>query len=111
MAQLLEAWTSHFQKLAQSQVQRNQPLEILHKHMTTFLSESFQEEETFLDVPLPEEEEVSHLLQKLKKSAGQEHLRYGGLTIVTWLTEFYYRTGADSSGSEIGYHHTSIKEW
>ena len=40
------------------------------------------------------EEDVSRLLQKrmkLKKSAGPddlttEHLRYGGLTIVTWLT-------------------------
>ena len=55
--------------------------------MTTLLT--LQREETFLDVPLTEEE-VSHLLQKLKKSADPDDVTaeyYGGLAIVTWVTE------------------------
>ena len=62
--------------------------------MTTLLSELFQKEETFLDVPFTGEE-ISRLLQKrmkLKKSAGpddltSEHRLYRGHTIVTWITE------------------------
>ena len=36
-AQLLEAWASHFQKLAQSQVHCNPPLDVLYKHRTTVI--------------------------------------------------------------------------
>ena len=70
----LQAWTAHFQKLAQTQeTQESSPLSNLRRHITTLHSESFQNMETFLDVPFTEDE-VSHHLQrkmKLKKSAGQ----------------------------------------
>ena len=56
------------------------------------LSASFKKEEVFLDVPFSTEE-VEHAvkLMKLKKSAGPddltaEHLKYGGRSIITWLT-------------------------
>ena len=49
-AQLLEAWTTPFHKLAQTQGGCNPSLKDLHKHMTTLLSESFLKEDTFLDV-------------------------------------------------------------
>ena len=91
--QLLEAWTQHFQNLAESQRKSNPALEELFRQSTSLLSSSFQKEEVFLDVPFTSEE-VEHAVwkMKLKKSAGPdnlyaEHLRYGGHCMVTWLTE------------------------
>ena len=62
------------------------------KQSTTLLTESFQEEEVFLDVPFSAEE-VYHAVNivMLKKSAGPdditaEHLMYGGETVIVWLT-------------------------
>lgn len=62
------------------------------KQSTTLLSESFQKQEVFLDVPFTTEE-VHHAVNnmKLKKSAGSdditaEHLKYGGETVTVWLT-------------------------
>ena len=62
------------------------------KQLTTLLSESFQKEEVFLDVPFTAEE-VHHAVNnmKLKKSAGPdditaEHLKYGGEMVTAWLT-------------------------
>ena len=92
--ELLAAWTSHFQKLAQSQIELHPGLQELQQKMATLSSTSFQKEETFLDVPFTEEE-VECILQKkmkLKKASGPddlttEHLRYGGQVIVVWLME------------------------
>ena len=87
--QLLEAWTQHFQNLAQSQKEANSALEEMFRHSMSLLSASFQKE-VFLDVSFSNEE-VTHAVQKmkLKKSAGpdNQHLRYGGQSVVTWLTE------------------------
>ena len=59
---------------------------------TALLSESFQKEEIFLDVPFTVEE-VHHALNimELNKSSGPddmtaEHLRYGGKMVTVWLT-------------------------
>ena len=68
--------------------------ELQQNNMTTLATASFQKEELFLDVPFTVEEVECTLLKrmKLKKSSGPddlttEHLRYGGSTIVVWLTE------------------------
>ena len=60
---------------------------------TSLLSESFQKEEAFLDVPVTIEE-VEHAVNrmKLKKLAGPDnltagHLKYGGQSIIKWLME------------------------
>ena len=60
---------------------------------TSLLSESFQKEEAFLDVPFTIEE-VEHAVNrlKLKKSAGPdnltaEHLKYREQSIIKWLME------------------------
>ena len=59
----------------------------------TLLSATFQKQEVFLDIPFSTEEvEYTVNKMKLKKSAGQdnltaEHLKFGGQTIITWLTE------------------------
>ena len=62
------------------------------KQSITLLSESFQKEEVFLNVPFTVEE-VHHAVNnmKLKKSAGPdeitaEHLKNGGETVAVWLT-------------------------
>ena len=62
------------------------------KQSTILLSESFQKEEIFLDVPFTAQE-VYHAvnIMKLNKSADPdnitaEHLRYGGKMVIVWLT-------------------------
>lgn len=90
---LLEVWTQHFQNFAKSQVETNPALKEVLKQSTSLLSQSFQVEEAFLDIPFTIEE-VEHAVNrmKLKKSAGPdsltaEHLKYGGQSIIKWLTE------------------------
>ena len=92
-SQLLQAWTQHFQSLAKSQEEKNHALKESIKQSSPLLSATFQKEEVFLDVPFSTEE-VEHTVNKmkLKKSAGPdnltaEHLKFGGQTIITWLTE------------------------
>ena len=79
--------------LAKSQEENNPALKESIKQTSTLLSATFQKEEVFLDVPFSTEE-VEHTVNKmkLKKSAGPdnltaEHLKFGGQTIITWLTE------------------------
>ena len=92
-SQLLQAWTQHFQSLAQSQEEKNPALKESIKQSSTLLSATFQKEEVFLDVAFcTEEVEHTQNKMKLKKSAGPdnltaEHLKFGGQTIITWLTE------------------------
>ena len=91
--QLLQAWSQHFQSLAQSQEEKNPALKESIKQSSTLLSATFQKEEVFLDVAFcTEEVEHTQNKMKLKKSAGPdnltaEHLKFGGQTITTWLTE------------------------
>ena len=98
--QLLEAWTQHFQNLAESQRKSNPALEELFRQSTSLLSSSFQKEEVFLDVPFTSEE-VEHAVRKmkLKKSAGPdnlsaEHLRYGGHCMVNRNPQLCHRSRA-----------------
>ena len=95
-AQLLEAWTEHFQSLGQSCVLSNDGLGDLEQHVTEFRSTSFHREETFLDMPFTEEEvqQIVERKMKLGKASGldgltAEHIRYGGHTIIVWLTEIF----------------------
>ena len=79
-SQLLQVWT---QSLAKSQEEKNPALKESIKH-SSLLSATFQKEEVFLDVTVKK--------MKLKKAAGPdnltaEHLKFGGQTIITWLTE------------------------
>ena len=90
---LLEAWAEHFQNLAKSQENTNPALKESIEQCVTLLSTSFQKEEVFLDVAF-NTEEIDHAVNKLKikKSAGldnltAEHLKYGGNSIIVWLTE------------------------
>ena len=90
---LLEAWAEHFQNLAKPQENTNPALKESIEQCVTLLSTSFQKEEVFLDVAF-NTEEVDHAVNKLKikKSAGPdnltaEHLKYGGNSIIVWLTE------------------------
>ena len=92
-SQLLQVWTQHFQSLAKSQEEKNPALKESIKHASTLLSATFQKEEVFLDVPFSTKE-IEHTVKKmkLKKAAGPdnltaEHLKFGGQTIITWLTE------------------------
>lgn len=62
------------------------------KQSTSLLSATFHKEEVFLDI-LFNNNEVEHAVNKmkLKKSAGPddltaEHLKYGGQSIIMWLT-------------------------
>ena len=89
---VLDVWTQHFQSLAKSQEDTEPEIQELLKQLTTLLSETFQEEEVFLDVPFTIEE-VGKAVNRMKlmKSAGPddlmaEHLKYGGHSIVMWLT-------------------------
>ena len=86
----LEVWTQHFQNLAKSQVETNPALEEVLKQSTSLLSESFQKEEAFLDVPFAIEE-VEHAVNRMKlagpDSLTAEHLKYGEQSIIKWLTE------------------------
>ena len=92
--QLLEAWTSHFQDLAQSQIHMHEGLQELQLELASLASESYQKEEPFLDIPFTADE-VKCILQKklkLRKSSGPddlttEHLWYGGPSVILWLTE------------------------
>ena len=70
-------------------METNPALEVL-KQSTSLLSEFFQKEEAFLDVPFTIEE-VEHAVNRMKlKSAGldsltAEPLMYGGQSIIKWL--------------------------
>ena len=61
--QLLEAWTSHFEELAQSRTYMHTGLQDLQQKLSMLTSESFQKEEPFLKVPFSVEE-VECILQK-----------------------------------------------
>ena len=83
--QLLEAWTSHFEELAQSRTYVHTDIQDVQQKLSMLASKSFQKEEPFLDVPFSVEE-VECILQKMKmkKASGPDdlttkHLRYGGL--------------------------------
>ena len=89
---VLDVWTQHFQSLAKSQGDTEPEIKELLKQLTTLLSETFQKEKVFLDVPFTIEE-VGKAVNRMKlmKSAGPddlmaEHLKYGGRSIVMWLT-------------------------
>ena len=89
---VLDVWTQHFQSLAKSQGDTEPEIKELLKQLTTLLSETFQKEEVFIDVPFTIEE-VGKAVNRMKlmKSAGPddlmaEHLKYGGRSIVMWLT-------------------------
>ena len=92
--ELLEAWSTHFETLAQSQIHTQTGLQESQTELTSLASASYQREETFLDVPFSVEE-VEHILHnrmKLRKASGPdgvttEHIRYGGPAVVRWLTE------------------------
>ena len=74
-------------------IDKEPALQNLHDNLASLVSESFQEEQ-FLDIPFSVEE-VEHILHhnmKLRKAPGPdnlmtEHLRYGGPSIILWLTE------------------------
>ena len=91
---LLEVWSTHFETLAQSQMDSQPVLQELQTELSSLATTSYQREEHFLDVPFSVEE-VEHILgnkMKLGKASGPdslmtEHLRYGGPTITLWLTE------------------------
>ena len=92
-AQLLEAWSTHFRTLAESQINSEPGLKEMQRQQVSLLSCTFQMEETFLDTSFTEIE-VAHAVQrmKLRKSAGPddlvaEHLHYGGRSVIIWLTE------------------------
>ena len=93
-AELLEAWSAHFESLAQSVIDKVPALQNLHDNLASLVSESFQKEEQFLDIPFSVEE-VEHILHhnmKLRKAPGPdnlmtEHLHYGGPSVILWLTE------------------------
>ena len=117
---LLEAWTHHFCRLAKSQVETNLDLEGLMKQSTTLLSESFQKEEVFLDIPFTAEE-VHHAVNNMKpkKSAGPdditaEHLKYGGETVIVWLTgvlNSVVDTEQVPACLKQGYYHPHLQRW
>ena len=50
-SQLLQMWTQHFQSLSKSQGEKNSALKESVRQTSTLLSETFQKEEVFLDVP------------------------------------------------------------
>ena len=86
---VLDVWTQHFQSLAKSQEDTKHEIKELLKELTTLLSVAFQKEEVFLDVPFTIEE-VGNAVNRMKliKSADlmAEYLKYGGRSIVMWLT-------------------------
>ena len=88
-SQLLEVWTQHFQNLAKSQVETNPYTGGSNETVNIFALQILSEGGSFLDVPFTIEE-VGHAV-KPKKSAGPddltaEHLKYGGQSIIKWLT-------------------------
>ena len=59
--ELLEAWSTHFETLAQSQIHTQTGLQESQTELTSLASASYQREDTFLDVPFSVEE-VEHIL-------------------------------------------------
>ena len=92
-AQLLEAWSDHFHTLAESQIISEPEMKEAQRQQVSLLSSTSQMEETYLDTTLPEDEVADAVRKmKLRKSAGPddlvaEHLRYGGRSVIIWLTE------------------------
>ena len=86
---LLEVWSTHFETLAQSQMDLQPVLQELQTELLSLATTSYQREEHFLDVPFSVEE-VEHILGNWASgpdSLMTEHLRYGGPSITLWLTE------------------------